>query len=265
MMAPRIVDVVFARVDPHAWRRAGLSWAITGAVALTVVVAILLSRGPNCECGVRVAPPVVDRTLTMEAPAVAPPPAPTKIAEPSRLRSEPDPPAARHSSPAKQAPPTFAQAGSILAREPSPNEPVDLTGQAFVTGSGTVYGGGLTTSSGTSSAAVRLAPAPTQGKVPRSSAMPDRSRPVGLPDPSWTCPWPEGTEAQAFDEQSAFVQVTVRPDGSVGRAVVLTDPGFGFGEAAQRCATSARFAPAMNADGAPIRAVSPPIRVRFVR
>lgn len=63
------------------------------------------------------------------------------------------------------------------------------------------------------------------------------------------------------------VRAVVREDGSVASVELLSDPdpGHGFGEAALRCARTARFAPALDAAGRPVEARSPPIRVRFVR
>ena len=46
---------------------------------------------------------------------------------------------------------------------------------------------------------------------------------------------------------------------------VLKDPGFGFGEAARRCAYAVHFTPALGRDGRPTEAMSPPIRVHFFR
>ena len=66
-------------------------------------------------------------------------------------------------------------------------------------------------------------------------------------------------------EQSVTVRVTVRADGSVERASVIRDPGDGFGEAAVACALKTRFTPALNRAGEPIKAKSPPIKVRFTR
>ena len=56
-----------------------------------------------------------------------------------------------------------------------------------------------------------------------------------------------------------------RADGSVEASEVVQDPGSGFAAAALRCARATRFTPATDADGRPIRAVSPPIRVHFYR
>jgi protein TonB len=62
-----------------------------------------------------------------------------------------------------------------------------------------------------------------------------------------------------------IVRAWVRADGSVEQASVVSDPGHGFGTAAINCTQHTRFNPARDAQGRPIRALSPPIRVRFTR
>jgi protein TonB len=99
------------------------------------------------------------------------------------------------------------------------------------------------------------------------SASPGRdlSRPVTLQAEQWRCAWPKQADTEQIDEQTAVIRVMVRPDGSVESAHVVQDPGFGFGAAAVRCALGTHFVPAENRQGQPVRAKSPPIRVRFTR
>jgi protein TonB len=54
-------------------------------------------------------------------------------------------------------------------------------------------------------------------------------------------------------------------DGRVSAASVLSDPGYGFGEAALRCARQHRFLPALDPLGRAIAATSPPVHVTFTR
>jgi protein TonB len=130
-----------------------------------------------------------------------------------------------------------------------------------VTGSATAYAGGVTSATGTNPQAVQ-----TREVDPRAPpGEPDRSRPVSLDDPDWKCPWPREAEMEQIDEQIAIVRVLVRPDGSVESASVVKDPGHGFGQAAVACAMRTRFEPARDRMGRPIRAQSPPVRVRFTR
>ena len=67
-------------------------------------------------------------------------------------------------------------------------------------------------------------------------------------------------------EQYVVLRVVVTASGKVENAKVLTDPGYGFGDAAVVCALRTRFSPALDANGQPIQAsTSPAIRVRFTR
>jgi periplasmic protein TonB len=62
-----------------------------------------------------------------------------------------------------------------------------------------------------------------------------------------------------------LLRVAVRPDGGATEVKVLSDPGYGFGQAARSCAIKTRFQPAQDAAGKPMFAWSGPIRVRFIR
>lgn len=151
----------------------------------------------------------------------------------------------------------------MIAREPNPQTPADLTAETFVTGTAAAYAGGVTTATGTNPVAVQ-----TREVDPRSlprSGEPDRSISVSLEDPDWRCPWPREAEADEIAQQIAIVRVVVRADGSVESAAILSDPGHGFGETAVACAMQTRFAPARDRQGRAIRSQSPPIRVRFTR
>jgi protein TonB len=194
-----------------------------------------------------------------------------ELPRPPKPKAEPDDPPPRERAAAARTrqgrvpSPPPAQAGAILARAADPNAPVDL-GDGFVTGEGAVYAGGRTTSTGTSREAVRdevkAAPRPRARPQP---PPPDRSHAVALADEDWACPWPPEADADEVDERLVVVRVVVRPDGSVESARLVSDPGHGFGPAALSCARRSRFVPARDEKGTPIRAESPPVRVRFTR
>jgi protein TonB len=93
----------------------------------------------------------------------------------------------------------------------------------------------------------------------------DHASAVSLPEQSWSCPWPAEAEAERIDEQTVIIRVVVNADGFAASAEMLEDPGHGFGRAAVACALHTRFTPARDRKGRPVRAVSPPIRVRFTR
>lgn len=272
MSTERIIDLVFSRKQPNVWPRALV--ASIGAVSVYGAGSGLLLGSEQflAEWSQMLSGRIgaaLDRVLVVERPS--PPPVARTPEEPrAPIPPTPNAPGSERRELARAAvrPPVFAQAASIVARDPEPSEVVDLTGNTFVTGMGTVYGGGFTRSGGMSKAALRgsVLSAPDPRRAASSSvSTSDRSRPVGLPSPTWSCPWPVEAETESINEQTAVIQVTTRPDGSVETAVVLVDPGYGFGDAARRCALESRFVPARDRLGEAIRASSPPIRVRFVR
>jgi len=91
------------------------------------------------------------------------------------------------------------------------------------------------------------------------------AQPVRLEVRHWKCPWPEEADLLAVDEETVVMGVEVDAEGVVHQATIVSDPGYGFGPAALRCARQNLFLPATNELGHPISAKSPPIRVRFSR
>jgi protein TonB len=260
---PRIVDVVFGVITPES-RLAGLA-AVAIALGSHGALMLWASRFErsleswSAAVAARVHAELSREQFVELAPTPAPPP-PVDPPEPERA-----PPKTRAVSrrPAEARPPPPAQAGKVVAREPNPNAPVDLSGETFVVGSASTYAGGVTTPSGTNPVAVQ-----TRDVDPRSppgSGEADHSSAVALEDPDWRCPWPREAEDEQIDRQIAMVRVVVRPDGSVESAQILSDAGHGFGQAAVACAMRTQFVPARDARGRAIRAQSPPIRVRFTR
>jgi protein TonB len=261
--SPSIADVVFGVAKPEerfqmliaiavslAAHAAVLLWAVSSersleswSASLAARIHVELSREQVIELPKAPPPPVAQ-----EPPPSHPPSAP-KARVASRHPSEPS------------RPPPPAQAGRVVAREPDPNAPADLTGETFVTGSATTYAGGVTSSTGTNPSAVLSRDVDPRGKP----GQPDRSSPVSLEEQDWRCPWPREAEAEDISEQVALLRVVVRADGTVESASVLRDPGHGFGPAALACALRTRFSPSRDRDGRPIRSQSPPIRVRFTR
>ncbi|HVV16205.1 MAG TPA: ferric siderophore ABC transporter substrate-binding protein [Polyangia bacterium] len=192
-----------------------------------------------------------------------PPPPPPPPAEPEAPAARAAPAIAReHVRGAHHTPAAPAQAGQIAA---ATDAPLDFTGSAFVVGSGATYAGGTSTARGTSRAPATGAVAPN-GHGDGQVAARSRAKPVSLDQASWNCPWPAEADARQVDQETVVIRVAVRPDGRVERADVLDDPGFGFARAARECALSSRaFAPALDASGAPVGGMSPPIRVHFYR
>jgi protein TonB len=165
--------------------------------------------------------------------------------------------------------PAAAQAGAVLTAPPDPNEPVNFDG--IISGNADAFAGGNTTANGTSATAVRVAPGASgvpggTGTAPTGPRDVDRSRPAKLAGSTdWHCPFPPEADVEQIDQAFVIVQVATRPDGSPERVSIISDPGHGFGRAAQRCAMQERYEPAFNHDGNPIAGLTKSIRVRFER
>ncbi len=204
------------------------------------------------EIDVAKIPPSVSAKPEREQPAAERRPAPPKARDARTARARPSGIEA-------------AEAATVVAQQPDPGAPVDLTADAVVTGTATAYAGGATTPGGTSPSAVPLQPSAEAQGPALPPAAPDGSSPVSLESERWSCPWPREADAQQIDEQTVVLRVVVKPDGTAEAATVLTDPGHGFGPAAGACAMRTRFTPASDRRGVRVRSTSPPIRVRFTR
>ncbi|HMJ51149.1 MAG TPA: energy transducer TonB [Polyangiaceae bacterium] len=169
-------------------------------------------------------------------------------------------------------PPAPAQAGKILTQEPDPNEPVDLTGQGFVTGNADAYAGGVTAKDGTSKTAVRNLNA-VVGGVPGGTGTklappsgPDQSRAPSIVGSSqWDCPFPPEADAEEINYQRVKLLIVVRPDGTPQDAKVLSDPGNGFGREARKCALTRRYEPALDREGRPVAGTISQVNITFQR
>ena len=263
---PRIADIVLGAVRKGSSRGA-LTVAVVAAMGLhAAVLAVALQSKESLEPWAAALAVRIHTELGREM-VVEPVPPPSPPVPPMA----PSPPRARHSAPheAVSRPPPPARAGRIIAREPGPAEPRDLTADTFVTGTADAYAGGVTSSTGTNPNPVesRLVDptAPPSPPSPPPPALPDLSRPVRLVNDDWRCPWPETAASADVDQTTAVVRVDVLVDGSARHAKIVRDPGMGFGEAAVGCALRERYDPALDALGHPVDAESPPIRVRFAR
>jgi protein TonB len=189
-----------------------------------------------------------------------PEPAPAPKAQP---RVEEDP--------YKNAAPVPAQAAKVLTAEPKADDPVDLP--TIVSGEGNAVGGvqsgqgkgdGITMSKSASHDGVPGGRGSAVA-VPVGPPAEDKSRPIKLAGgSSWNCPFPPEADADQIDQAMVTVQITVRPDGSVSSAAVVSDPGHGFGRAARLCALSKHLQPALDRSGTAI-VMSSPVNIRFSR
>lgn len=192
-------------------------------------------------------------------------PQPTAQPQPQN-KDEPPPP-----------PPEAAKAGAVLAQAPDPNDPVDLTGNTFVTGTGDSYAGGVTQAQakggptyqrnavaegkpgGTGTGTVAPPPPPP----PQPTV--DRSRPPRLTGgDKWDCPFPSEAESDDVNEAYVMIKATVGADGKPQSVVVVSDPGHGFGREAKACALRKRWEAGLDRDGNATTATAQ-LKIRFTR
>ena len=177
----------------------------------------------------------------------------------------------RRAPPPAAPPPAPAQAGKVLTADPDPDEPVDLTGNTFVQGTGDTFVGGVTSSTGTSKTAVReaspigSADAPPSKAVAPGAAGPDRSRGAMPLSGSWNdCGFPAEADIEQINNARVSLSVTVTPDGKAKSATILKDPGYGFGALAKRCALRKSYSPPLDRAGAPTTATQL-VTINFTR
>jgi protein TonB len=175
----------------------------------------------------------------------------------------------------EEAPPAAAEAGKVLTSEPDPNEPLDLTADGFLSGTGTRFAGGVTAATGTSDKAVRNRAASgngvkgSQGKKEGPTGPPpvDKSRPAGIPKTAnWaSCGFPPEADAENMNQAFVRVVVVVDPSGKPTSVNVLSDPGFGFGRLARQCALRFEYPVGLDKSGNPKASATPPFNIRFTR
>lgn len=219
---------------------------------------------------------------TDEEEEPAPPPPVEEPPEEEELPPSPPEPKMTPSAIAPEAPeqpsappPEAAEAGRVLTSEPDPDEPLDLTDQGFITGTGTRFAGGVTASQGTAKEAVRDRNARsggslgTQGSVAGGKiAAPavDLSKPAKPPPGSiWKCPFPPEADAEQIHRAKVVLVVVVNAAGRPKSVSVVSDPGFGFGRAARRCAMQRKFLAGVDKFGKPAETATRPFTVTFDR
>lgn len=201
------------------------------------------------------APPLITELLEIEAPPIVTPEppmpqAPARIA-PSRTALTPRSP----------------RAASI----PSPERP--LPEPAAATEEVLDFGSTLVTSTATSSFATRAGS--SRGSAAHGATRPLTARPsTGASDLSraaalagtteWRCPFPLEADSAAIDHAVVTLRIDVAATGEALNARVLDDPGHGFADKARSCALRKRFAPALDRNGAPMRATAT-VHVTFDR
>jgi protein TonB len=261
--------------------RVGIVIGIIGALLLHGVVAAnaATTLGDVHAFAVLVRAEIHDRlSAQLDVDLSEPPPPPPEPAAP-----EPTPPPEPQAPPPIAAPtpptdapppaPAAAEAGKVLTADPDPNEPVDLTGDGFVTGNGDHFAGGVTASNGTSTNAVRdlraqqagVGKPPPPGPV-SSAAGSNLMRAAAPLGGSWNdCEFPPEADVEGIDSAVVQLTVTVGADGRAKSVTILRDPGNGFGQATRSCAFRKQFTSALDRSGAAIVMSTAPFTVRFTR
>jgi periplasmic protein TonB len=249
----------------------------TGGLTAGVLVALFAHGAAAARAalaGDRPSPPLVTTLEIAVEPPVPPPPEerPKEEAPPAPVAPLPlaRPQAAAPARAQAASPPPAAAAAAVLAKDPDPNEPVDMT-NTFVTGTSASYAGGDTSAQGTLARAVHrevvggpVGTADVRGGA--SSDGPDRSRAAGLAGSSnWRCPWPAGADIDDVNEAYVSVQVVVGPSGAPERVTVLSDPGHGFAAEAHGCAMRQSYLAALDHEGNPTRGSTKPFRIHLQR
>ncbi len=222
----------------------------------------------------------IDVSTEPEAPPPPPPPEPEPAPPTPPAEPTPPPAAPPPAAPPKAGPtpppagvPAAAEAGKVLTSEPDPSEPVDLSGDGFLSGTGERFAGGTTAAAGTSKTAVSSPAARASGSpvvAPPAKPPPtptrDLSRTARPASTNWNCGFPAEADMAQIDHAVVRLAVTVGPDGRPSKVTILSDPaGHGFGALARQCALRMKYQPGLDASGQPVAKTTPPFTVRFNR
>ena len=275
-----IVDVMLHPivVARNSWVRSSQREELffLGGLLLSTGVHLLASLVvPSAPQPAQAGPAMHTEVINLEPPAPQPPePQPPEPQPPisSERRADPKseplraaskrPETATHDTPALAEP-----APDVLTAEKQGNEALDFT-HSIMTGSGALP------TSGTANSRVGSIRGASRGNLSRSaepaaqaaSGIGDgSSRPASiLGGASWNCPFPRAADHHGIDRAVVSLRVHVDAAGRASSVRVLSDPGHGFGGAAQACAARTHYRPALDRHG---RTMASPlnVRVRFVR
>lgn len=197
--------------------------------------------------------------------------------DPPLPQAPPSPPAEPRAAPAAEAvPPPVAHklaARAVPVSEPAPvltrakgsdpGDVLDLT-DAIVSGSGSSAVGGLAGSGASPSPAPDPRPAVRPVSV-RPVPSVDRTRKPALAGGAeWSCPFPSDADSAGIDSALVSLRVALDAAGTVQGVDLRKDPGHGFGQAAERCARTNRWSPALDRQGLPVSG-DVVLNVRFTR
>lgn len=200
-------------------------------------------------------------------PPAPPPPEPPPPEPPAAAASSPKAPPAAHrpTRPQPSAQDRPGAAAALLTAHENAG-PLDFTDQ-FVTGQATAYAGGATSSRGSTSPkrgnSYGAAPVGDSGSA--DGTGPDHSRRASVVGGfAWFCPFPPAADIAGIDLAVVELRIRVDAGGRLAAVSVAVDPGYGFAEAARRCAAGKQFRPALDRNGVPVSSELV-VRVRFTR
>ncbi len=253
MTQPRIVDVVMPHAEKPIWPRIALAAVIALLAHLALGVYFdrpmpKVRRPPRPPIQVTMQP----RPTPPPLAKVEPPPEPVPLPQPSQPPERPRAP--------------VAKVAKVLTRTgPAGGANVPTV----VSGHGNASAGGASGAEGTGERPGDLqVPVPLAKVEPPPEPVkpePDRSKPASLAADDFHCAWPDEAGDAEIDQQTVTFRALVQADGSVETVKILSDPGQGFGVAAQKCLMHTMFQPAKDGRGQATRAWSMAIRVHFVR
>lgn len=171
--------------------------------------------------------------------------------------------------PPSEAPPAPAQAAKVVAAEPDPAGPLDLTSFDLAMGNARSYAGGQTAGHGTSTSAVDETTAKVGGvpdAPPRAPpARPSQRRMASPAGRDWACAWPESESDSDLRDARVSLSVHVDASGGATRIEAIGSPSDAFADAARHCALRERYRPARDDEGRSTEGSTSPFTVHFVR
>lgn len=251
---------------PEAGRALGVAARPAVRVSLVRDVAV----APPAPVDVPSPPaPVTARLASRPRPAGPAAPTPPSEPAPAGPADAAEPARAAPDQAAELAPAAPARAAEVVqtaARADAP-APEDFS---IVSGEAPAYAGGVTGSTGASASAVRVHGSGARhgvlgGQGAGAGAPRSQARPVGQPTRAWRCDWPSAASDLDVDVEFVNMRVAVEASGEITDVRVVRHSGYGFDVEAARCALRHRLPPARDAQGAPVRTASHPLRLRFER
>lgn len=257
--------------------RSRWAFGVTSVVASAALASLHSFGGPDRATPYTPERPPMLATILPDPEPIAAiaPPVPATEPEPiaARPRRTDDAPADAIDPPATPTPASSPESDAEpAAADPAP-APAMVTASADATnspdtfevpsGTATTATGGATSSTGTGTGA---GTGQSTANASASSATTSRSGGPAVhparPRARMRCSEPEASRTAGIDSPSVIVELTVEADGTVSRATVVDDPGYGLGAAARGCALRERLSPARDEDGRPVASVAR-YRIRF--